>query len=876
MGWFKWMCLLWVTGSASCGRDKNTEAEHHIPVHTDTLSTLQQIKTMGDLVYDYPLEFSEHADSFLTIINHIQPHNQETSRSYQLLLLNAGYALSQDAQILKSVAVYEKALAYYFENPDKSIDFLEYYVKPLGSLYTMTGDLQKAASLQYMAIENAHHDPEQKAGVYANLAITIRQLQLWDSVISVCHSGLAFVLPNSITASRFYNELAECYMAKENADSAFHYNRLAVAILATQSRNAQPGIWLATAKSIEGRIFLLEKDYEKASGSISEAISLLEAGMHQAHQRERAKLYELRGRISLENGKMQQAVNDFRTAIRYLKPGEQMHYPDNTITDCYFGLAKCMRILNIRDSAITYYVNAVENDYVVQQFIITKESSYYNSAQVRTLLEEASALIWTEYQHAGDDILKSRLAYQLLWITELSKGRQLINEISRSEKWKSSHTRSQQVSDVQVALRYLYGSLAGNTDSALQGKIKKEIRDIIFRTALSEKAFEKRYEIPDFTAFRDKIKDISKAASVISWQMNGTGLCWVTVVHNGTIKSNQLQNGIGLHSEIDALMHTYFYNGPQAYNNNPSLYFERSSALFSKILPVSEICAHEKWVVSPDGSLHALPLEALTVNHRFVIESKQVNTVYTLLSYDPGSPSPVKEISVNVFAKAKHSGDFRNLDYIPEEIKSIKSVVNANVYENEQAGFQKFSEALASPGILHISTHAVSDDDGLPYLVLDEKININDLQFAHAQAPLAVLSACETARGKIIDGEGLESLNKAFLGKGIKGVIAARWPVNDASAPDFIRQFYRYLEEEHNPEKALRASKLDFIRGKSSGYLANPWEWAALSCYTGEEMNLYLKANRLPVYGMLIAAVVILVALLWSVRSIKQKKGVRP
>src|SRR5690606_19857373 len=114
-----------------------------------------------------------------------------------------------------------------------------------------------------------------------------------------------------------------------------------------------------------------------------------------------------------------QAVNDFRTAIRYLKPGKQVYYPDNTITDCYFGLAKCMRILNIPDSAITYYVNAVENDYVVQQFIITKESSYYNSAQIRTLLEEASALIWKEYQHAGDDILKSRLAYQLLWITEL-------------------------------------------------------------------------------------------------------------------------------------------------------------------------------------------------------------------------------------------------------------------------------------------------------------------------------------------------------------------------------------------------------------------------------------------------------------------------
>src|SRR5690606_28620883 len=158
--------------------------------------------------------------------------------------------------------------------------------------------------------------------------------------------------------------------------------------------------------------------------------------------------------------------------------------------------------------------------------------------------------------------------------------------------------------------------------------------------------------------------------SVISWQMNDSGLCWVTVAYNGMIKSSQLQKGIELNNEIYTFMHTYFYSGPQAYNNNPSLYFERASALFSKILPGPENCIHEKWVVSPDGSLHAVPLEALTVNHQFVIESKQVNTVYTLLSYNLGSSFPGKERDVNVFAKAKHSGDFRTLDYIPEEIKS--------------------------------------------------------------------------------------------------------------------------------------------------------------------------------------------------------------
>src|SRR5690606_35712026 len=88
------------------------------------------------------------------------------------------------------------------------------------------------------------------------------------------------------------------------------------------------------------------------------------------------------------------------------------------------------------DSAGFYYIKAIENAYYTQRLIVNSESHYQNSAWNRTLLSEAMAQLWVEYRNATGSGTRRSLAQRMLWVTELSKGRQLLQEINRSEQWR--------------------------------------------------------------------------------------------------------------------------------------------------------------------------------------------------------------------------------------------------------------------------------------------------------------------------------------------------------------------------------------------------------------------------------------------------------
>lgn len=92
-------------------------------------------------------------------------------------------------------------------------------------------------------------------------------------------------------------------------------------------------------------------------------------------------------------------------------------------------------------------------------------------------------------------------------------------------------------------------------------------------------------------------------------------------------------------------------------------------------------------------------------------------------------------------------------------------------------------------------------------------------------ADLVVLSACDTALGKNVRGEGLLGVSRALLYAGAASVVVSLWQVSDASSSDLMVRFYRHLNEGGEKAEALRLSKLELIReGKS-----HPYHWAAFT-----------------------------------------------
>ena len=146
---------------------------------------------------------------------------------------------------------------------------------------------------------------------------------------------------------------------------------------------------------------------------------------------------------------------------------------------------------------------------------------------------------------------------------------------------------------------------------------------------------------------------------------------------------------------------------------------------------------------------------------------------------------------------------------------------------------------LTAP-LLHFSTHAVADvavpdrsrilftpeagSSDPDFLFLREVYGM-DLR----QVDLVTLSACETQRGKLVQGEGVESFSRAFLLAGANAVVTTLWRVEDSATAEFMKQFYYFLGAGYTKADALREAKLKFIH--TSGKLADPQYWAAFVLY---------------------------------------------
>ena len=143
---------------------------------------------------------------------------------------------------------------------------------------------------------------------------------------------------------------------------------------------------------------------------------------------------------------------------------------------------------------------------------------------------------------------------------------------------------------------------------------------------------------------------------------------------------------------------------------------------------------------------------------------------------------------------------------------------------------------VAGVPLLHLSTHALVDiehphrsmillappdsSSGADYLFQEE---VNDLNLK--SVGLVTVSACDTARGKIIAGEGVQAFTQAFLAAGASATVTSLWRVADQPTATFMNEFYGSLRRGVPKAEALQAAKLHFLRSNSG--MASPRYWAA-------------------------------------------------
>lgn len=175
-----------------------------------------------------------------------------------------------------------------------------------------------------------------------------------------------------------------------------------------------------------------------------------------------------------------------------------------------------------------------------------------------------------------------------------------------------------------------------------------------------------------------------------------------------------------------------------------------------------------------------------------------------------------------------------------EEIRAIARMISGRARLFLGADDRKhsfFASAHSGAALLHVSTHAVADMDdpersrllfspdenGQPnnYLFLKELYDL-DLR----GMSLATLSACDTERGRMVPGEGIQAFSRALLAAGSRSSLTTLWRVPDQPTSEFMQQFYYFLLKQHKSKaEALRLAKLEFLH--SGTELSHPRYWAA-------------------------------------------------
>jgi len=268
----------------------------------------------------------------------------------------------------------------------------------------------------------------------------------------------------------------------------------------------------------------------------------------------------------------------------------------------------------------------------------------------------------------------------------------------------------------------------------------------------------------------------------------------------------------------------------------------------SKIKNQSSLIETNEFVVLPSASVLAELRRNLTTR----VAPEKTIAVFADPIFEAGDPRLAKTGEKSV-SKPTELGrvlrDFNLGETLPRlvssriEAKSISAFVpSSQAVSNvdfEASRENVMSETLANYRILHFATHGLLDTahpefSGLVFSLYDKNgkaqdgfLRLNQIYNLNLNSDLVVLSACQTALGKDVRGEGLIGLTRGFMYAGSKRVIASLWKVDDAATAEFMRRFYQnLLQKKLTPASALRQTQTEM---KQIPRFRLPYFWAGFT-----------------------------------------------
>jgi len=695
-------------------------------------------------------------------------------------------------------------------------------LRGLGSTYYVSGEYERAKHFLQRALEAARDvaDGRSQAAILTYLG-NIAFLEADYGAALALHSD-AERLTNS-TADRAVRRLL---IAKDMAASGRDTEALATAedVLAS---SADLPVVLADAHALIGRSHVATGDHAVAGGHLQQALALYRS-------------------LRLQEGEAD-ALNALALAA---------HGAGDVAEAVAYGDAALDRIENLRVKVSAPELRAM-----------------YSAAQRRFYETQIDLLMSGGGQTTEEQLLAA------LSVSERARARMLVDLLAEARPSETSGAalaaRRAGLQDDLAARsrqrdRLLASPLTNASADAGLAELLREMAALENELTLLDTRAPARAVEPSTLLDGAQIQKLIAPDTVLVQYELGQHRSFVWIVMHDSIRAVELAPRDEIEAAVRAALATLQLNSASDTRRNSAL-----KALSDYVLtPVGHLIEAKRVLVAADGALHYVPFSVLPLlrdgEHVPLLASREVVSVPSMSALAAerarrSTDAPSKTVAIfadpvfertderltgvgalptpqtSVETGTRSSLELRRLPYsgreaheiaalVPETARSVSEGFSANRDELLSADLQQYR-------YVHFATHGVVDSryPALSALALSQFdrqghalpgfLRLNDIYNLSLNADLVVLSACDTALGREIRGEGLVGLTQAFLYAGTKSLVLSLWQVSDSATAVLMARFYEHLIKEGAPPgEALRAAQLSMATERR---WADPYYWGA-------------------------------------------------
>jgi CHAT domain-containing protein len=762
-------------------------------------------------------------------------------------------ALNTAAGVAGESGRYEDALAYLYECLDlarKIGDATMQYMAQLnmGEAYLRVGDLDKAESPLLESLR---------------LAGTLKHS---DTVSNPSKKATEMALLN----------LGEMEYARRHYQAALgYYERV-------HASRPQSPLWVITA--LQGMANCYEKlgEPEKAIDLFQEALPLSEKA---ASGLQYAKLQSYLGLSQESLGRLNEALGSEKRALEHVRasggnPEYEWRFESR--------IAHIERAIGRNQEALAHYQNAVNTIELLQAGALNTEEGRASAVAERRAVYAEAADLLHDLHRDGEALEMAERGRARAFLDMLAVSRSGLPDELTPEQRRRENALLARISSVQKEL--WRENLSPGEQIRIKAELTSAENDLsaFYLEVRHSNPRYASMRYPEPIRVADIQKNLLDSRSALVEFLLGEKRSLVWVVSRDRVTTAVLPRRKEIEAQVAAYRRALGARvSTLTLEASLAEIDRRGRTLYDSLLqPVQAALADRRvLIIVPDGALSYLPFEALAAGDRRE-RSGEVRPSYLLekfaLVYGPSASAlaavqamnresvappktllafgdPIVNIPPHPALAAedltRSSGEarteeleeyaergfsFARLPYTRTEVLSISKLFpqpERRVY----LGAEALEEAVKTQPLdqyryIHFATHGFIDEErparsGLLFSFQshsseDGVLDLREITRLRLNADLVTLSACSTGLGKLVDGEGILGLTRAFFYAGARNVTVSLWNVNDPATAALMTGFYRNLTRGFSESEGLRQAKLAMLRGSNPAW-RHPYFWAA-------------------------------------------------